>query len=94
MTAALTRIKNAHKRLQCAAQFTHSYPKAVYGFVRYKFDRRNGIMRGRYKNIPFYFRSADVEALKEVLVHNEYAFLSDYLAQHKQPVIIDAGHHI
>ncbi|MCB1558090.1 MAG: FkbM family methyltransferase [Alphaproteobacteria bacterium] len=89
----LNRIKSANKRLQCASQFTGSYLAAVYGFTRYKLNRTSQ-MNGTYKDIPFAFRSSDVEALKEVLVNEDYKFLGDYIKQQNNPVIIDAGHHI
>lgn len=51
-------------------------------------------MKGMFCGLPFRFRSSDVEALKEVLINEEYTFLEDYLKQIQNPLIIDAGHHI
>lgn len=51
-------------------------------------------MRGDFERLLFYFRSADVEALNEVLVDREYSFLSGFLKEHEAPVILDIGHHI
>ncbi len=51
-------------------------------------------MKGAFEGLPFDFRSADVEAIKEVLFHKEYRFLSDFLEENPQARIVDAGHHI
>lgn len=93
MRTILKRIKGAHGRLCCASRFTGSYIAAALGFFAYKFDKRS-TMCGSFKGMDFCFRSADVEALNEVLVDQEYSFLSDFLVQHKKPVILDIGHHI
>lgn len=88
-----TRIINAHKRLECASKFTESYLHSVIGFIRCKFNSQN-LMKGKYKDIDFIFRSADVEALNEVLVEQDYSFLDDFLKNETNPIIIDLGHHI
>jgi len=89
----LRRIKAAHERLSCATNFTHNYLKSVLGFILYKLNKKS-TMRGDFAGISFYFRSADVEALNEVLIDQEYSFLSEFFKQHDKPVILDIGHHI
>lgn len=91
--SVLNRIKAAHSRLSCATRFTHNYFSSVMGFISYKLNKKC-LMHGDFKGLPFYFRSADVEALNEVLVDQEYRFLSDFLKQHEKPVVLDIGHHI
>lgn len=87
------RIKAAHQRLLNAAEFTQSYVAAVQGFIAYKLDNRQ-VMKGRFNDIPFVFRSADVEALKEVLIQREYDIFTGDLGTLEAPVILDVGHHI
>ena len=80
-------------RLICAAYFTKSYIAAVYGFFRCKLNP-SYTLKGIFCGLPFCFRSSDVEALKEVLFHEEYAFLENLIKQTYAPQIIDVGHHI
>lgn len=47
-----------------------------------------------YKDAKVVFRNCDSTAIKEVLVDNEYDFLSSYVRSHKDPFIIDLGAHI
>ena len=47
-----------------------------------------------WNDIPIRFRGGDAQALKEVLVDQEYAFLADYLSGLSSPVILDVGAHI
>jgi FkbM family methyltransferase len=89
----IKRIKAAHQRLNCASIFTGSYLRSAAHFTAFKLNKK-ATVRGRLGGIPFYFRSADVEALKEVLVDREYSFLGELLRLHDAPKILDIGHHI
>lgn len=89
----MLRIKNAHDRLKCASIFTKSYASSIVGFVFCKLSS-SYLMEGIYNGLPFLFRSADIEALKEVLINDEYAFLDSYLSDKPNLRVIDVGHHI
>jgi FkbM family methyltransferase len=89
----IKRVKAAHQRLNCASIFTGSYLRSAAHFTAFKLNKK-ATVRGRLGGIPFYFRSADVEALKEVLVDREYSFLGELLRLHEAPKILDIGHHI
>lgn len=47
-----------------------------------------------YKGIEFNFRNCDATAVKEVLIDEEYTFLSDFLELTDKPTVIDIGAHI
>lgn len=47
-----------------------------------------------WNDIPIRFRGGDAQALKEVFVDQEYAFLADYLSDLSAPIILDIGAHI
>ena len=47
-----------------------------------------------WNDIPVRFRGGDAQALKEVFVDREYAFLADYLSDLCSPIILDVGAHI
>ena len=89
----ISRIKNAHARLKSATYFTGNYLLAVCGFAAFKLNK-SAAMPGHYGDLSFFFRSADVEALAEVLIKEDYKFLKDFLRSHPEPVILDIGHHI
>ena len=92
-TSMIRRISAACDRLKIAHRFSHNYLKVIVGFTTYKLFK-TGLIKGDFKGLPFVFRSSDVEALKEVLVFEEYDFAADYLKAIKAPRIADIGHHI
>lgn len=47
-----------------------------------------------YNNTKLKFRNCDSSAIKEVLIDEEYKFLSDFIKQHPAPMVIDIGAHI
>lgn len=55
---------------------------------------QNSIQLVSYSDIPVKFRGTDEQALYEVLVDEEYAFLVDLLDSTPVPLILDIGAHI
>lgn len=69
------------------------YFRAVFYLARTKLNPQMKATGG-YKNYVFTFRRCDVLAIREVLHHQEYAFLTPLLKRIENPVIVDAGAHI
>lgn len=88
----LNRLKKALNRTRWVNSFTKNPIYSVLYLIAYKFDRSK-TAKGTYQEIPFEFRSIDVEALKEVLIDCEYSTLSGFLKNKDKPIILDLGHH-
>lgn len=71
-------------------------PTPIHAFValfQMKFDPIR-VFQGSYQGQKFYFSSADMSAVREVLQDAEYSFLKDYLSDIDQPTILDVGANI
>lgn len=66
---------------------------AVSTLMRIRKDR-DAVQSVFYDGTPVRFRGIDEQALREVLVDREYAFLTDFLSATPVPTILDIGAHI
>lgn len=55
---------------------------------------QNAVQSVFYDGTPVSFRGHDEQALYEVLIDEEYAFLTDFLCSISKPTILDVGAHI
>lgn len=86
-------IKYIDDRLDVYRQFTRNPVTIIAAIAQYKLFG-GGLLHGTFRHNPFFYRCADVGALKEVLLAGEYEFLRSYISGRVNPVILDIGHHI
>jgi len=89
----IQKIINLWNRSSWLAQLMPCRLAAVLFLIQ---ARTNRLARseGTYKTHSFVFRGCDLSALKEVLIDQEYAFLTSLVKSKKPPVIVDVGAHI
>lgn len=89
----IERIKSFTARLGWLSNYM---PTPIHAFVAL-FQMKsnpNRVFEGAYQGQRFYFSSADMSAVREVLQDAEYSFLTDYLSQIDHPTILDVGANI
>lgn len=69
-------------------------PVAAFGLLLKVRMYRNAVHAIQFNHRPVCFRASDEQALREVFVDNEYAFLRDYLLAIEGAKILDVGAHI
>ena len=87
------RLKAFKHRTHWLSNFTDGAPKAICYQISSKF-KPDLVGQGSYKNTPLAFRKGDLQALEEVLILEEYDFITEVLQESKTPVIFDIGAHI
>ncbi len=75
------------------APLAGGYLSAVWLLLSIRRDR-NALQTVFYRGNAVKFRGSDEQALREVLIDREYAFLVDYLTALNNPKVIDVGAHI
>ena len=89
-------IKRINSFMTRLGWLSHYMPTPIHAFValfQMKFDPER-VFQGFYKSQRFYFSSADMSAVREVLEDAEYSFLKEYLSNIEQPTILDVGANI
>ncbi|MCB9978327.1 MAG: FkbM family methyltransferase [Rhodospirillales bacterium] len=89
----LDRLCDTAARVRFLSVFLGGYPQSLFYLARAKLNPQIRAV-GRYKGRFFSFRRCDVLAIREVLHHQEYAFLTPLLKRVENPVILDLGAHI
>lgn len=87
------RLSKARQCLSCLAYLTGSVAQAAYVMARIRLNR-TGTHQISFRGRPLLFRGTDRDALQEVLVDKEYAFVCEHLAGAETPVVVDIGAHI
>lgn len=93
MKNPIARILSFTSRLNWASRLMGSHIIAASYLVKARNDL-NTMGNARYKDMPFTFCGYDLSALKEVLIDNEYEFLTHLLEEKEAPIILDVGAHI
>lgn len=93
MGKVYTHIKSFCTRLRTLAPLMGGYTPAALYLIRAK-GKPMAQGLGTFLSHDFIFRSCDITALQEVLIDQEYVFLTPYLQSLTAPVVVDLGAHI
>jgi FkbM family methyltransferase len=85
----LSRLKRMHAIASYWAPMVNGLVNAYLFFARAKFGTATAA--GRYKGIPFHFRSCDLSAIDETLIRGEYDFIVPVLVASQAPLVVDIG---
>jgi FkbM family methyltransferase len=87
-----TRINSFYQRARAFAALG-GWVKAIFILLRIKF-LPTSVNSVSFLGFRVFFRREDEYAVREVLVNQEYAFLTDLVRSKSEPVIFDIGAHI
>lgn len=89
----VSRARSFVDRVHWMAPYSGGHLAASRALVQFKTDRKRAYPL-QFGGVPFYCRSADLQAVREVLVDQEYAFLAPLLSRIERPRLLDVGAHI
>ncbi len=93
MKNPILRILSFTARLNWTSRLMGSHINAASYLLKARNDL-NTMGNALYKDMPFTFSGHDLSALKEVLIDNEYEFLTHLLEGKETPIILDIGAHV
>ena len=93
MAGPITHLKSFFDRLKWLSPMMGGVLKTALHLIKIR-GNPLGMGTAQYHNIHFEFRNCDSTAVKEVLIDEEYDFLSAFLKSCPAPIIIDIGAHI
>lgn len=87
------RLVSFVERVRWMSSLAGSYRKAAA--IIFRIRRNPGALQViPFRGFPVQFRGADEQAIREVLVDQEYEFLRDFLRERPRPRVLDVGAHI
>lgn len=89
----VSRAASLMHRINWLAPYAGGSIGAAQSLVRFK-QQPGRAHALQFAGGPFYCRKADLQAVREVLVDREYAFLAPLLSTNEHPRIVDVGAHI